>query len=524
MKKHPRVAIAGIFLESNSFSQPFRFTAEEGSVELVGADLIEDIRSDNPRVHKEVSGFVDRMDALTEWEPVPILMAGLKAAGAADQARVDAYLEQILDGLRAAMPLDAVYIADHGAMTATVDGDIEGTIAERIRSVVGDIPIVASLDLHANISDRHVDNVDLFVGYREDPHTDQYRTGAETAQGLVELLRGSGSVLANIRMPLVPPNVSLATADGPYGEVIRYGQSLIDDAILNVTVLAGFAYSDTDKNGMHVIVTGRKDKDPDGRRAAEVTEKIAGFAWERHERFDWDLMAMEDAVAMAVAAGKDPSLPPLFLVDLGDNAGAGGPANTLWMFRALYEAGAQDALIANFHDPDLVAQAERAGLGNEFDAVLTGDNWADAPTRYEAKATVLALHDAPCIGRRGIREGRKLYAGRSALLRFGPVLMTVNSRPTTLNDPAYIEMLGIKPGSFRSMVLKGRGSTFRVAWGDYFDDDRSRIEVDTPGRTTPVLTRHDWKHLPRPVWPLDRDIRWEVPKATLRPGLGSQVS
>lgn len=516
MTERPRVAIAGIFIESNAFCPPFRFTPEEASSTFRGEEILADARSDNPRVHKEVSGFVRRMDERTDWEPLSILFAGMKPAGPADQSKVDAYLEEILAALARAGRLDAVYIANHGAMTATQDEDIEGTIAARIREAVGDVPVVATLDLHGNISQRHVDSLDLAVSYREDPHYDQYRTGVECADGLIEILSGTRTVLANLRLPIVPPNVSLATDDGPYGEVIAIGQQMMDERIMNVSVLAGFAFSDTSKNGIHVIVTARRDRDPQGARAAEIAEAVAQAAWDRKARFDWNLTAMEDAVNAAVAVGDDASQPPLLLVDLGDNAGAGGSARSLWMLRALHEAGAKDALVACLFDPGVVAQAWRAGIGGEFDAVFTGDDWAGGPARYAARAQVVALADGRCIARRGIGKGRSLNAGESCLLRCGPTLVMATSRHTVMNDPAYVEMMGIKPGSFRSIVLKGRGSSYRKAWGDYFPEGRENLFVDTPGRTSPVLDRFDWKRLPRPVWPIDRDATWAGAKAAVR--------
>ena len=95
MTQKPRVAIVGIFIESNSFSPPFRFTPEENSQTFRGSEIIDEARSPNPRVHKEVSGFVNRMDELIEWEPVPILYAGLKPAGPADQAAIDAFMAEM---------------------------------------------------------------------------------------------------------------------------------------------------------------------------------------------------------------------------------------------------------------------------------------------------------------------------------------------------------------------------------------------------------------------------------------------
>ena len=518
MTKQPRIAIAGIFIESNAFCPPFHFTPQEASSLFTGKEILTDARSEAPRVHKELSGFVRRMDERMDWSPVPILYGGLKPCGPVDQGKVEAFLDQIFAGLAETAPLDAVYISTHGAMTATGDEDIEGTIAARIREVVGAIPIVTTFDLHGNISQRHVDSLDLAVSYREDPHYDQYRTGVECADGLIEILSGAQTMLANLRLPIVPPNVSLGTEDGPYGEVIAVGQKMMDERIMNVSVLAGFAYSDTSKNGIHVIVTSRRSKDPDGTRAAEIAQAVAEAAWERKERFDWNLTSTDDAVEAAVRAGEDSSLPPIFLVDLGDNAGAGGTARSLWMFRSLHEAGAKDALIGCFFDPDLVAQADKAGLGAQFDAVLTGDDWGGGPARYETRAEVLALADGHCTARTGIAAGRSLNSGRSCLLRCGPTLIVANSRHTTMNDPAYVEILGIRPGSFRSIVLKGRGSSYLRAWGDYFPPGHENLSVDSPGRTSPILDRFDWTRLPRPVWPVDRDADWTSREPAVQPG------
>lgn len=517
MSIKPRVAVLGIFLESNAFCEPFMFDPIKGSMYMSGEQITRDARSPHPRIVKEIIGFYRRMDYLDNWEPVPIIFAGAKAAGSADQTRVTEIIGEIVAGLKAAGPLDAVYIANHGAMTATQDQDIEGEMVASVRATVGNIPIVGTLDLHGNVSDRMVDSVDLYVAYRTDPHVDQFERGVEAADGLSEILSGTRTALANICVPIVAPNVSLQTDDGPYGDLIALGQQMMDDSILNISILAGFAFSDTDKNGLHIIVTSRGDAD----KASAVAKQLATSAWDDRRRFDWDLTSQEDAVRMAVDVGNDPAQLPLFLVDLGDNAGAGGPANNLSMLAALHQAGAKDALIGNLYDPKLVDQAYDTGVGNRFVARFAGDNWEGAPASYEADAVVIALHDAPCIGRAGINAGRTLYSGRSCLLRVGSILVTANSIPTTLNDPAYVEMLGIRPGSFRSLVLKGRGSTYLVSWGDYFPAGREKVLVDTLGRTSPVLTRHDWQNLPRPSWPLDREFDWDTPAPKVRMGAGS---
>jgi microcystin degradation protein MlrC len=138
--------------------------------------------------------------------------------------------------------------------------------------------------------------------------------------------------------------VSLLTDNGPYGDLIDYGQSKIKQEILNVSVVAGLANSDTADNGLHVIVTSRNNP----AAAQTLCLELAEMAWAMKERFLWDLAPIHKAVASAVTSGTDLSTPPILLVDLGDNIGAGGPGNTLWLMESLYQACAQDVFIGSF--------------------------------------------------------------------------------------------------------------------------------------------------------------------------------
>src|SRR5207249_8048884 len=139
--------------------------------------------------------------------------------------------------------------------------DPEGVLFERIRNIVGpDVPVVATFDLHANVSDRMVDLIDAFIGYRTNPHLDMRERGAEAASVMRELLAGMKTERVRLRLPIVPPTVTLLTAAGPYAEMIELGQRRMIPAIVNVSVMGGFAYADTAKNGLSVIVTARGDR------------------------------------------------------------------------------------------------------------------------------------------------------------------------------------------------------------------------------------------------------------------------
>src|SRR5437762_3107916 len=140
--------------------------------------------------------------------------------------------------------------------------------------VIPGFPVVATFDLHANVSDRMVQEIDAFIGYRTNPHLDMRERGEEAATVLRELLGGMKTERVRLRLPIVPPTVTMLTAAGPYAEMIELGQRKMTPDIVNVSVMGGFAYGDTAKNGLSVIVTARQGK----RAAAEtLAREIAAY-------------------------------------------------------------------------------------------------------------------------------------------------------------------------------------------------------------------------------------------------------
>ncbi|MEZ5660872.1 MAG: M81 family metallopeptidase [Burkholderiaceae bacterium] len=506
-----RVAILGLWTESNSFAAVFTRADYEANLQMFGDEITADVRTEHPRMLQEVVGFYREMDALGPWQAVPILIAGGCAAGPCDAAHVGLLMTRIREDLQAALPVDAVYIAAHGAMTTTAGDDPDGDEFEMVRAIVGPgVPIVATLDLHANLSQRMVDHSDTLVAYRHDPHIDRYETGQRAARVLCELIAGLRPVVSNIRMPIVPPNVSLFTEAGPYGELIEYGRRHAGDDILNVSILGGFAFSDTSANGLHIVVTARTNSGSGERLCRELAE----LAWENRHRFVWHLTGLDEAIARAVHAGGHTDTPAILLSDVADNIGAGGPGNTLWLLESLYRCGAHGALIAGFVDPDLSARAHEQGIGACFDALFAGDDWQREDPGLHAPAQVLALHEGTFVGRKGINRGKTVSIGRAALLQVGALKVIVQSRALGCHDPRHIEIFGLDVADIRTLVVKVR-SSMPAAFSDYirFED---MLFVDTPGRTSPVLTNYPWKRLPRPVLPIDPHTPWAGPLITTR--------
>ncbi|MBI3706861.1 MAG: M81 family metallopeptidase [Proteobacteria bacterium] len=502
-----RIALLGVHLESNAFAP---VTTERDFRELCyleGEAMLAEARRPAPAMPKEIPGFLKAMaESAAAWAPVPILITAAEPSGPIDHTFLVRLLDDMRRRLAAAKPLHAVYICNHGGMTSTGAPDPDGMLYRMVREAVGpDVPVVATVDLHANISDVMVDSVDVLISYRTNPHVDQEARGAEAARTLVELMNGVKARSAFIRLPLAPASVNLLTAAGPYADLINEGQRRMTPDILNVSVVGGFVFSDSPKNGIAVIVTARNKIEPARRLALDLAKR----GWEERGRFVKQLTPLSQAVEIALAVGREAARPAVIFSDAGDNPGGGGRGNTTELLAALHAARASGVILGVFIDPALAAEAHATGLGARFSAVFNRDPRGDFDKRFTAEARVAALSDGKCVGRRGIFAGRSIDLGRTAALDLGGVTVAVGSLRKQCADPVQFEHLGLDIAMARVVVVKSRGH-FRAGFDQFFRPEQV-YEVDTAGLTSPVLSRIPFKHLPRPVFPLDADAVWQPP-------------
>jgi microcystin degradation protein MlrC len=505
--QRPRIALLGIHLEANAFAPVSTRADFEETCYLVGEQITAEARREHPAMPMEMASFVRAMDATGPWEPVPVLLMGAEPGGPIEQGFFESTLAEMERRLRAAGPLDGVYVSNHGAMCATGSLDPDGDQFRLVRAVVGPrVPIVVTLDLHANLSQEMVDATDVLIGYRTNPHVDQVERGAEAAATLRELLGGVRAARAFLRLPLVPVQTSLLTAEGPYAELIAHGQARKAPAILNVTVLGGFSYADAPRQGLSVVVTARGDE----AAARALAKELAAMAWENRRRFTRTLTSLEDAVALAVRSGRDPALPAHILADVSDNPGGGGRSNTVYLLRALVQAGAQGVLLGNFYDPPLAAEAHMRGVGAEFGARFNREERAQFSEPLELPARVEALAEGAFVGTRGIYAGRTISLGACAALRVGGVSVVVGSHRKQCADPAFFTRLGLDPARARTVVVKSRGH-FRAGFDLLFPPERV-IEVACPGLTTQDLFGIPYRHIDRArLFPFNADAAWDPP-------------
>ena len=255
------MALLGFSIECNKFAPVATKAHFTARTYLEGEAIVAEARAPAPVMLPETPGFVAAMDASGRWTPVGIALAMTEPNGPVEHGFFVELLDTIEHRLKAALPVDAVYICSHGAALTTEEDDPDGELFEKVREIVGpDVPIAATLDLHANVSERMVRSLDAFIGYRTNPHLDMRERGAEAAAAIREMLAGLRPQAVFIRLPIVPPTVTMLTSAGPYAEMIDFGQRRMHPEIMNVSVMGGFAFADTADNGLCVVVTARHDK------------------------------------------------------------------------------------------------------------------------------------------------------------------------------------------------------------------------------------------------------------------------
>ncbi|HVC63025.1 MAG TPA: MlrC C-terminal domain-containing protein [Acetobacteraceae bacterium] len=336
------------------------------------------------------------------------------------------------------------------------------------------------------------------------------------------------------------------------------------DRVLNVSVMAGFAYADTPFNGLTVVVTAT-----DQQAANDLAREIAEAGWTRRERFRPVLTSLEEATRLAKAigahtdvpcptprspviaseakqspaddrsslagdcfaslamtghdpaltghdpapTGHDPALTghdhALAFADVADNPGGGGRGTTMWLLEAFHNAGVRDALAGVIHDPALAAEAHRHGEGARFTARFNRDGGDEFSHPFAASAKVRRLRSGTVRGRRGYYADNTLDLGPSAALDLNGVSVVVLSNRYQCADPIFFEAFGLDIAAARVVVVTSRGH-FRGGFDEYFRHE-DIIEVDAPGLTSPILSRFAWRHMPRPVLPIDGPATWTLP-------------
>ena len=447
-----KVALAGFLHETNTFAPTLAdmeaFRTGGGYISLSrGADIVRRASA----VNLGISGALS-IAAARGWEVVPILWGGAIPSAHVTRDAFEAIADEIVAGIEAAGPLDGVFLDLHGAMVAEHIDDGEGELARRVRAVVGpDVPVVAALDLHGNISETFVGFVDGLIGFRTYPHVDMAETGRRAAALLDDIMQsGARPARAFRRMSYLVPipfqTTDMAPADALYaalGELDAGGTG-----VRAASLFMGFPAADVPDCGPTAIVFA--DTQEAANRAADG---IAAAYEAAEDRFDNRTFSAPDAVRAAARRAAEVG-GPVVIADTQDNPGAGGVSATTGLLRALIEADAQDAAIGLIVDPAAARQAYEIGPGGRARFRIGGHPGLPGAAPVEAEAVVEALSDGTLHATGPYYGGTRLELGPSACLRIGGVRVAVTSRIAQMADREMFRFVGIAPEEQAILVVK----------------------------------------------------------------------
>ncbi len=401
---------------------------------------------------------------------------GLVEAGAYESLKAE-----LLARLRQSLPVDGVYLALHGAMEVESVGDGERDLARSVREVVGpDVPIAASLDLHANLAPSLTSDLDALAAYRTAPHRD----GAETRARAVRILlrsiaEGRRPVTAMVKPPIVLAGEWAVTDAEPAKSLYATLPEISSrPEVLDASLVIGCAWTDSPYTSTAALVVGWSRE-----AAAASASALARATWERRTEFgpEAETASAEEAVQRALAAPE----PTVFVSDSGDNVTAGGAGDSPLFVQLLAEARAPSAVVVGVSDPAAVESCRRVGVGAEVEVAIGGKLDATNFRPLPVRGTVERLGDG------------------FAVLRVGGVEVVLTSDRKAFTTFADFARVGIDPLARKVVVVK-----LGYLFPELKDRAPRAILALSPGFTDLQLDRLPYRRLTRPIYPLDGGFTW----------------
>jgi len=485
------IAIAGFQHETNTFC-PFPttladFECQDGWPALTRGAAIPEVFAG---LNISISGFVAGA-AKKPWDLVPIVWASAEPASRVSREAFETICGMICEGLSGIEAIDGVYLDLHGAMVAEDYDDGEAEIVRRVRAIVGDdIPIVCSLDFHANISRALVESATALTIYRHYPHTDMAETGARAAD-LLEAVLAAGAPLKKAfrQIPYLVPLSSQGTTRPPLDTLYAGFEALESGGVTSVDAAAGFTSADIWDCGPSVLAYGTDQ--------AAVDEAVSDLydRFIRAEPMIPDNLLLPNE-AVAVASGLLRASPsPVVLADVQDNPGAGGTCDTTAILDELIRQDSAAAIVGLVCDPAAVDAAASAGIGGTLHLAI-GNAYAGPETErvsHTFEVEYLGAESVRCTGT--IYGGSDVELGPMTLLRCTdtehPIRALVTSRRFQCLDRAFFLHVGHDLTHPQIIVVK---STMHFL-ADFEPIAQDVLFVEAPGANPCRLERVDYKNL-----------------------------
>lgn len=480
-QKLPRIAIAGIAIESSTFSPAVSY--ETAFKTRYGDSVF----TYYPFFDVD-SGIINR----AMW--LPTLRGHAVPGGIVARETYELLVSKTLDSLKAKLPLDAIFFDIHGAMSVQGLDDPEGDFIVRIRELVGtDVLISTSMDLHGSVSPRLAQNTDLITCYRLAPHEDAMETKKRAVTNLLDRLesgKGKPAYKAWIPVPVLLPGEKTSTRIEPAKSLYEQIPSLIDkENVIDASIWMSYPWADEPRNHGVVVVYG-DDKESVG----EAAEKLAQRFWDVREDFVFvaPTTTFEEAIQKAI----DSKVKPFIISDTGDNPTAGGAGDVTWTLTEILKysefqsKNGKTLIYASIPGDEFVKKAKRIGVGGKIDATAGAeiDNRFAPPVRITGTITAIEHGD--------------IDAKTEVVVKSGNVFIIVTEKRKPYHHEKDFTHLGLNPREADVLVVK-----IGYLVPELYDMHADWVMALTPGGVDQDLLRLPYKRLKRPIYPLDPEMK-----------------
>lgn len=490
-----RVAVIHIGQETDTFNPRHTTWADFESFGVYrGAEIFERLRGLG-----QVGGYMAAAeDRGADVESIPIVRGWAGAGGRIDRHSHDTFLDLIRQGLETAGPIDGVAMQLHGACSADGEDDVEGAQLAVCREILGDsIPVVLSLDHHANITSRMVELSTAVVGHRTQPH-DPFDTGRLAAELLFRIINGEvDPVMAWRKLPLLSHQEQYLTSQGPMKTWFDRARAAEAEQaeVLAISNFPMQPWLDVLEGGWATVVV----TDGAPALAEELADELGDLAWSMRNEFQVKTSVAVDA-ALADAVATDGMV---LLSDTGDSVFGGAVGDSNVILEAALALGIDKTILIPLVSPDVVATLWEAGEGATVTLPVGGDS-TPFYEPLEVTGVVRKLRSGPVDAVH--HSLGSVDMGRTAIFEVGPALLLVSElRGLGGNVPEVYRACGVEPEDHGIVVLK-TASNFQ-----YFRPMATKvIRVDTPGPTQSDIVDLPWERVPRPIFPLEEMASWRT--------------
>ncbi len=491
-----RIGVGGIFIECNHFTNQLTdLAAFERSEYLTGAELL-----------AKNTGVLGGMFSLLHsngFDSVPLLYASACPGGVLQSETYSSMRDELLQLINASGELDGILLCLHGAGAAANVQDLEGDLARAVRQSVGDkVPIVVTLDLHANITKDLLNETDTILAWETYPHIDAFETGERGAQAIIDILSGRlKPIMAMAKVPIVVSAINGQTnKPGPFADIMYEAKRLEDnDSLYSINPILVHPYLNLIDMGGGVLVVSNGDKSA----AIETAKSLTKRYWNnRHELQPYTLKP-SDAISrgMAMEGG------PILLVETADCCGGGAAGDSVHCLKALLKEAPNEIAIIPVVDPDAAQLAHKIGLEQKIELQLghkIDPKWGEP---ILLKAVVTQLSDGAFTYRGGIWDGRVGCMGLTAVLKVGPIQIIISSNPTYDWMTEQFELLNLDIVGSKFIVVKNP-MNYQQA---YEKTMKAAFVLDTPGPTPANTNALTYTNFIDSWFPLDTNIEINAP-------------